>query len=95
MSRACIICVHQQRAQIEQAIATREARTSIARRFGISDDTLDRHLKSGHMQRKIMAAAERVLKREAESLVEELQKLLSIARQVLSRAVQASQYGLP
>lgn len=43
MARACSICQHSERSQIEEAIANNESLRDIAPRFGVSKSALDRH----------------------------------------------------
>src|SRR5215469_12714906 len=69
MARLCAVCIHPRRVEIDRVLVMGEPRTTMARSFGISSDSMDRHVKNGHIERKVRAAVERAQVREGESLI--------------------------
>jgi DNA-binding transcriptional ArsR family regulator len=65
MSRACSICVHPERDQIEEAIVARIPYRRIAKTHGVSISAISRHLKA-HMAEELLA----MLRERAEALRE-------------------------
>jgi hypothetical protein len=55
MARPCLTCHHPERLAIDEALIRGEPRAAIARRFGLSDDTLDRHWHAEHVEPTVRA----------------------------------------
>jgi hypothetical protein len=81
MPRTCTICTHAQRQAIDEALVAGESFRSIAFRFDTSHMAVQRHKK--HLSGKLVKAAERAEERHADSLVEQLDTLLSRAKALL------------
>jgi hypothetical protein len=86
MSRACTICQHSRRPDIDRALATGESIRGIAGRFGVPRTNLTRH--SSHA---VVAAAEAV--REAEHGLELWKQLHAINAVCLTVLQQAQRSG--
>ena len=56
MPRKCTICAHKKRDQIDQYVVKGEPIRRIASRFGVGEKSLERHLKSGHVSKTVLAA---------------------------------------
>lgn len=59
MPQVCLVCSHDQRREIDKALAAGKAKRGIARAFGLSEDSVERHARSGHLLRMV-ASQERV-----------------------------------
>ena len=57
MARKCSVCQHPEIDKINQRIASGESHRSIARRFGFSSSTVDRHVKNC-LSKQLLAAEE-------------------------------------
>src|SRR5918994_5131829 len=69
LGRVCTICSHTQRYEIEELLATRQSTyRGIARKYGVSEDAVSRHVKAGHVSQLLAADAERGAR--ADSLLE-------------------------
>ena len=53
MPRVCLTCSHSARAEVDEALIRGEARASIARRFNVPPDSLDRHWTGDHIAREV------------------------------------------
>ena len=59
MGRVCTICSHTQRYEIEELLATRQSTyRGIARKYGVSEDAVSRHVKAGHVSQLLALAAD-------------------------------------
>src|SRR5919106_5207348 len=78
MPRACTICSHEQRFAIEELLATRQ-RTyrGIARKYGVSEDAVSRHVKSGHVSQLLALAADAERAAQADNLLDRMEALHS------------------
>lgn len=56
MPQPCRTCNHPERDKIESAILNGESIPRVASAFGVSDDSIRRHLNSGHLRDRIAAA---------------------------------------
>jgi hypothetical protein len=81
MPRTCTICTHEQRQEIDRALVAGEAFRHIAARYDTSTGALQRHKE--HLSGKLVKAAERREERHADSLVDQLETLLSRAKALL------------
>ncbi len=81
MPRTCTICRHERRQEIDEALVVGESFRSIAFRFDTSHMAVRRHKK--HLSGKLVKAVERAEERHADSLVEQLDTLLSRAKALL------------
>ena len=81
MPRTCTICRHERRQEIDEALVAGESFRSIALRFDTSHMAVRRHKE--HLSRKLIKAAERAEERHADSLVDQLDTLLSRAKALL------------
>lgn len=92
MSRRCTICDHQQRSEIDAAVVGRDGSIrGIARRFGVSDKALHRHV-TAHLPAamvKAEAAAEVV---RADGLLAQVTGLQQRAQGILEKAEKAKDH---
>ena len=82
MPRTCTICTHEQRREIDRAVLSGESYRGIARHFAVSEDAIERH-KKAHLSAQVVKAAERREERRADSLVDQIEALLSRAKALL------------
>ncbi len=82
MPRTCIICTHPQRREIDRGLASGESYRGISRQFAVSEDAIERH-KKAHLSAQVIKAAERREERRADSLVDQIDALLSRAKALL------------
>ena len=59
LGRQCTICNHPQRGEIDNALAAGVAYRRIAAEYGVSDGSLRRHKKNGHIAEQIAKAAKK------------------------------------
>ncbi len=81
MPRTCTICRNERRQEIDEALVAGESLRSIALRFDTSHMAVRRHKE--HLSGKLIKAAERREERHADSLVDQLDTLLSRAKALL------------
>jgi hypothetical protein len=77
LGRQCTICNHPQRVEIDKALVDGVAYRRIAAEYGVSDGSLRRHKKNGHIAEQIAKAArKKEIKRAGEiaSVVEEKER---------------------
>ena len=76
MPRTCTICSHEHRDAMEELLATRQ-RTyrGIARKYGVSEDAVSRHVKSGHVSQLLALAAIAQARRNIELIGEVTREL--------------------
>jgi hypothetical protein len=104
MPQVCKVCVHPNREQIDLALRARQPHAVIGRRFALSNDSVDRHVKAQHAMRGSVDAmkseaetarrsgeAEKILAPDGEGILGKLEQLIGIARGVMDRAVQINQ----
>jgi hypothetical protein len=85
MPRACTVCGHPQRHEIEQAMLAREPFRAIARRFGLSKDALLRH-HDDHLPAALVEASRIREITRADDLVDRVIGLARETQAVLERA---------
>jgi hypothetical protein len=84
MPRTCLACASADRASIEKALVTGEPLRNIAKRVSISPAGLLRH--KSHVAQAIVKAGERREERLGDSLLDEMQRVLSKAWELLAKA---------
>jgi hypothetical protein len=94
--RPCRVCRHPRRAEIDQALISHDMpRLSLAAKFDISKQSLDRHLKN-HLSGAAMAAGAAAVIADAaahgETLAETAHALLGKARDLLAKAERDGDY---
>jgi transposase-like protein len=65
--RACTICLHPERAAIDQGLVLGQTVASLSRQFHVHDDALRRHKLSGHYPKASAAVVEAARKADAEA----------------------------
>ena len=81
MAPKCTICQHKARREIDKALVADGASIrGIARQFRVSDDSLSRHVKNGHVEQKIKQAVKAQEVAEADDLLKEVQETEKITR---------------
>jgi hypothetical protein len=87
------VCAHPERQAIDRAILAGEAKSVISRRWGIPPDATERHAKVGHVVRHehIMAGREVLVPREGDNLLDKLEALIEIVRDVMARCIKNNQ----
>jgi len=87
MPRACSICTHARRFEIEELLATRRGTyRGIARSFAVSEDAVSRHVKSGHVGQLLALAADAERAAAADSLLDRIEGLQSQTLAILDSA---------
>ena len=74
MPRKCSVCIHEKVNDIDKAIASGESYSGISRRYGVSNDAVERHVKSGHIAKKIKKAKETKEIKSGLSILERLKQ---------------------
>jgi hypothetical protein len=78
LGRVCTICSHEQRFAIEELLATRQSTyRGIARKYGVSEDAVSRHVKAGHVSQLLALAADAERAAQADSLLDRMEALQS------------------
>ena len=78
MGRVCTICSHEQRFAIEELLATRQSTyRGIARKYGVSEDAVSRHVKAGHVSQLLALAADAQRAAQADNLLDRMEALQS------------------
>ena len=78
MGRVCTICSHAQRYEIEELLATRQSTyRGIARKYGVSEDAVSRHVKAGHVSQLLALAADAERAAQADTLLDRMEALQS------------------
>jgi transposase-like protein len=74
LGRVCTICTHERRFEIEELLATRQSTyRGIARTYGVSEDAVSRHVKSGHVGQLLSLAADAERAAAADSLLDRIE----------------------
>lgn len=95
----CSICNHPQRIEIDTALVAGESYRSIAKRFGVTDSSIGRHKRGGHIAEHIAKAAQKreikeatalksILDRAEEKTVTEAETLLQQVTSLKRRAIE-------
>jgi hypothetical protein len=76
LGRVCTICSHEQRFPIEELLATRQSTyRGIARKHGVSEDAVSRHVKAGHVSQLLALAADAEQAAQADNLLDRIEAL--------------------
>jgi transposase-like protein len=76
LGRVCTICSHEQRFAIEELLATRQSTyRGLARKFGVSEDAVSRHVKAGHVSHLLALAADAERAAQADNLLDRIEAL--------------------
>jgi hypothetical protein len=82
VGRACLTCHHPDRLAIDAALIQGEPRTAVARRFGLSDDSVDRHWHAEHVDATVR---ERLRAQEVDRLAALSDEMVEAALRILRR----------
>jgi hypothetical protein len=93
MARACLICSHSKRKEMEEAHLNHQPVSAIARDHRVSRDSLRRHLEA-HLPDRLVAAAQRKEAAAGSELLDRLLELNKISRAILAEAYKAGERGL-
>src|SRR5215211_7100967 len=86
MPRTCTICSHERRDAMEGLLATRQSTyRGIARKYGVSEDAVSRHVKAGHVSRLLAMAADAERAARADTLLDRIEALQRRIEEFLSR----------
>jgi hypothetical protein len=84
LGRVCTICSHEQRFAIEELLATRQSTyRGIARKYGVSEDAVSRHVKAGHVSHLLALAADAERAAAADGLLDRIEALHSRTMAIL------------
>jgi hypothetical protein len=90
MPRACTVCCHKSRRQIERELLTGRPYRSVAKQFAAAPDAVFRHKR--HLPRTLVKAEEAKQVAQAESLIEQLKVLNEKARDLAAKAEASGDY---
>jgi hypothetical protein len=93
MPRVCTVCCHGDHHKIDKELVANLPQRQVARRYGISPDSIKRHLASGHVVRTISKAAEAKEILQGVDLVAKLHELAVDAQQILEESRNVKQYS--
>ena len=94
MGRVCTICSHEQRFAIEELLATRQSTyRGIARKYGVSEDAVSRHVKAGHVSQLLALAADAERAAQADSLLDRIEALHSRTLAILEAVEGTDEHG--
>ena len=94
MGRVCTICSHEQRFAIEELLATRQSTyRGIARKYGVSEDAVSRHVKAGHVSQLLALAADAERAAQADNLLDRIEALHSRTLAILEAVEGADEDG--
>lgn len=85
MPRVCTICIHAERANIDQALVGGGSFRDIAGHYGLSKSSVERH-KADHLPQAMVKAAEQEDIRNAIDVVKQLKAINSATLNILSEA---------
>ncbi len=85
MSRACTVCSHERREEIDRALVGGSPNLSLSSLFGVSEAALRRH-KANHLPAHLAQAEKAREVARADDLLEEVRDLQSRARAILDKA---------
>ncbi len=86
MPRACTICTHDQKQEIDRALLEGQTLRSISQQFAVSTWALARHRDSGHIPAAIIKALEVEEVADASDLLGQMQRLHARTLSILSDA---------
>ncbi len=90
MPRACTVCTHPKRDEIDAALVAGVALRNIAKRFDTSPTAVFRH-KGEHLPAKLVMAEKASEVAQADGLIEQLQDLQRRAHTILDKAEEAGE----
>jgi hypothetical protein len=91
--RACTVCSHEKRYEIEERLATRQGTyRGIARTYGLSEDAVSRHVSGGHISQLIALAADAERAARADTLLDRIEALQSRTLAILSAAEETNEH---
>jgi transposase-like protein len=94
LGRVCTICSHEQRFAIEELLATRQSTyRGIARKYGVSEDAVSRHVKAGHVSQLLALAADAERAARADSLLDRIEALHSRTLAILEALEGTDEHG--
>jgi transposase-like protein len=94
LGRVCTICSHEQRFAIEELLATRQSTyRGIARKYGVSEDAVSRHVKAGHVSQLLALAADAERAARADSLLDRIEDLHSCTLAILEAVEGTDEHG--
>ena len=94
MGRVCTICSHEQRFAIEELLATRQSTyRGIARKYGLGEDAVSRHVKAGHVSQLLALAADAERAARADSLLDRIEALHSRTLAILVAVEGKDEHG--
>lgn len=77
MGRSCLVCNHPQRPEIDAELATGyRVKRGLARKYGLSDDCIDRH-EAKHLEPRLIEAAKSTDAADAKKLVNRVDRIVS------------------
>jgi len=86
----CSICYHADRLEIEKAILSGESYRRVAKRFGVTDSAIGRHVRNGHITKQVEKMAKKKKDKEIKALaaiVEEKEELELTASETITSQV--------
>jgi hypothetical protein len=91
--RACTVCSHEKRYEIEERLATRQGTyRGIARTYGLSADAVSRHVSGGHISQLIALAADAERAARADTLLDRIEALQSRTLAILEAAEETNEH---
>jgi hypothetical protein len=94
LGRVCTICTHEERFDIEELLATRQASyRNVAQRFGVSLDAVGRHVRSGHIGALLALAADAERAAQADSLLDRIEALHRRTMAILEAVEGTDEHG--
>src|SRR6516225_41609 len=90
MPRACSVCRHTQRHEVDHALLSGKTYREITGSFPLSKSALERH--RDHITSSLAKAKEAAVVANADSLLEQLKQLSADARRIQQKAEQARDY---
>jgi len=93
MSQACSVCNHDKVKDINRAIVSGKSKASISRKYGVSSDALRNHAEN-HISRQNRLSSEIIAQKEAVSLYDEVNSLITSHKEKMDQADKKRQNGL-
>lgn len=93
MGKACYICNHPNRLEIDRELTAGKSRASISRNFDVSENSLLNHAEN-HLSRQLAQAMQKKQALEATGLLNGIEDLLSRTKNILTIAEEKKRYGL-
>jgi hypothetical protein len=91
--RACTVCSHEKRYDIEERLATRQGTyRGIARTYGVSEDAVSRHVASGHVGQLLALAADAERAARADTLLDRIEALQSRTLAILEASLETNEH---